>query len=185
MSLHEKQILLSKSLIEIRTLGPQFTTSDLVAKEYLSKSYPNSKSHISLHNSFEDARTSLKPGEYLLIPSAYRDARNFFFDKELILVDSFTDRSVTYYLAGADDSGSGTLYIHNATRALADDFILEASIEPTVVEVSSTSLAAQLAAEGKEMCIANDYSISKHRLKKFNDGFNFTMTWNLFADTSE
>lgn len=169
-------------MVVVRTLGPEGTSSDIVAQKYLSwGACVASCPKVRLHSTFEDARFCLINKELLLVPSAYMLAMNFFFDDELLLVSSFIDQSIVYYLASSNNPSKRTLYIHNATSPLVKRFANTIEFLPRVEEVTSTAIAAKLAKKNNSYCIANKVAIETNCLRILNEGFKLRMTWNLFA----
>ena len=175
-----EKILSPDEVLDVNTLGPVGTSSEAIAKKYLDESFFHDDGKVHLFDSFEDARQALTETSVLLVPSAYANIKNFFFDTDISLVDCFTDYSLTYYLYKYNEEESDVIYIHDATESLAIAFLEEQNLQLKIKKVKSTSLAAKIANDFRSYCICNKNAGELHKLTQINEGFRFKMTWNVF-----
>jgi len=166
----------------IKTLGPEGSSSYRAATSYIALNCVENTSLIILYETFTKALKALKYNELFLVPSAYNGIHNFFFDQHLYLKEYFIDRSSVYFMcSGSINPNKNILYIHPATRALVDDFLKEKDLHLEIIEVKSSSLAAIKCIEDNCYSISNQSAVEYYNLIKINDGYNFSMSWNIFT----
>ena len=122
-------------------------------------------------------------GERLLVPSAFDRVSEFFFNDKLQLEECFTDRSSIYFLcAGTDNPAQKFVYMHPVLNGLANRSMEGRNLLLEPLEVESTSQAAKKSIRDRCYTIANQNAADLYNLNKLNDGYQFSMAWNVFKN---
>jgi prephenate decarboxylase len=184
----------ARTTISIATLGPAGTSSEHVARAFLS-SVGTGESRCELFDSYEGAARTVESGEndLLLVANAYGDINRFYISQTLCLTTFFVHDTPPYGLARRRDGSplgvEAPLVVatHPAPAHLLPWLMKTSGLEgqPTVRLVSSTSEAARLVAEGcVDACVTNDCARSRHQLEFLSRTRQIQMLWSVFKKES-
>lgn len=171
----------------VHTLGPAGTSSEY-ASQYFNRwmnEHYNSFHKIQLYASYEEARNNIKDNNGLLIvANAYRQVNDFYMDMRLRLLATFLYDTPHYGLVCNKKLPERPLYVatHSAPVPLINELLPEELCIRKVIEMSSTSAAAQAVVSGEvDIALTTEIAARIHNLKFISQTRPIHMLWSVFA----
>ena len=172
---------------EIATLGPTGTSSELAAAS-LAERLRTVGVKTSLFDEYEAAADHVlaTTGAVLVVANAYHAINNFYISRVLEPIAAFFCDTPAYVIATADEARMSEtidelrIASHSAPSHLIGDVIPGRSIR--LIEVSSTSAAAKLAASGTvDACLTTATAAKLNGLSVLSTAFDsIPMLWSVF-----
>jgi len=191
MNYHFMDVDLSHAVnCPIHTLGPSGTSSEYASHffhRWMSDNYSNSHHEIYLNDSYELARNKIKDEKGLLIvANAYPKINNFYMDTRLKLLATFLHDTPLYGLVANKKLPDRPLYVasHPAPIPLIEELLPEGLLIEQVIEMPSTSAAAQAVVSGKvDVALTNEIAARIHKLEFISRIRPIYMLWSVFASS--
>ncbi|AUX93837.1 bacilysin biosynthesis protein BacA [Mixta gaviniae] len=172
----------------VHTLGPAGTSSEYASQffhHWMNTHYSASQHPIYLNDSYELARNNVKDAQGLLIvANAYPKINDFYMDTRLKLLATFLYDTPLYGLVAKTDLPARPLFIasHPAPVPLIAELLPPGLQVAKVVEMASTSAAAQAVAEGEvDMALTTEIAARLHGLHFISRTRPIHMLWSVFA----
>ncbi|MBY8911795.1 bacilysin biosynthesis protein BacA [Bacillus sp. YC2] len=177
-------------LITINTLGPEGTSSEYAAKNFISNFtlLQGVNSKLSLHDTFESCieKTLQSPLEYTIVPHAYDGIKHFYMRPDLQLLQIFRCDTPMYGLAVRPDFeytddmlDTAVIISHPSPINLIKYFTRKAV---TFDLVNSTSTAAKKVKDGlSDIALTNELARQKYGLRFVKTFKSIPMSWSLFG----
>ncbi|MFJ2796533.1 MULTISPECIES: prephenate dehydratase domain-containing protein [unclassified Streptomyces] len=175
----------------IATLGPSGTSSEVAAEVVWNSLDHDTKSarNIKLHRTYEDAAAVLLNSDvgYLVVANAYSGINEFYMDTRLTLAGTFVMDTPHYGIVripGRPVPDSPEIATHPAPRALVDQLLPTRFTEPSIVQVTSTSAAAQAVLDGvTDLALTTAPSAELHGLEFISRKRVIRMLWSVFISS--
>ncbi|ASF30517.1 MULTISPECIES: bacilysin biosynthesis protein BacA [Bacillus amyloliquefaciens group] len=177
-------------LITINTLGPEGTSSEYAAKNFITNFtlLQGVNSKLSLHDTFESCieKTLQSPLEYTIVPHAYDGIKHFYMRPDLQLLQIFRCDTPMYGLAVRPDFeytddmlDKAVIVSHPSPINLIKYFTRK---DVTFDLVNSTSVAAKRVKDGlSDIALTNELARQKYGLQFVKTFKSIPMSWSLFG----
>jgi len=174
--------------LPVYTLGPTGTSSEYASQffcRWMNERYEKSHHALQLNNTYELARDNLRrAGGLLIVANAYPQINDFYMDTSLKLLATFLFDTPLYGLVASKALPDRPLYIasHPAPVPLIQELLPEGLKVERIVEMPSTSAAAQAAACGEvDMALTTEIAARLHNLKFVSAVRPIHMLWSVFG----
>ena len=176
--------------LPIYTLGPSGTSSEYASnhfRSWMEDKYHSSNHSLTLKNTYELARDNLRNHQGLLIvANAYPKINDFYMDTSLKLLASFMFDTPLYGLVAKDMLPDRPLYVatHPAPIPLIQELLPAGLKIARIVEMSSTSAAAQAVVEGEvDIALTTEIAARQRNLHFISATRPIHMLWSVFASS--
>ena len=178
------------SHVDIASLGPTGTSSEVAVSHFISSFCKNKEAHYSLFPSYEHALDSLREGAHnlLIIANAYDKVDRFYMSTEITLLYSFIFSTPEYGVAKSPlhevpVARRARIATHHAPSSLIPWFLSGLNIdEYEILTVGSTSQAAICAQRGEaDLCVTNLPAASLYGLDIISRTRPIRMLWSVFG----
>ncbi|WP_052586861.1 bacilysin biosynthesis protein BacA [Bacillus velezensis] len=177
-------------LITINTLGPEGTSSEYAAKNFITNFtlLQGVNSKLSLHDTFESCieKTLQSPLEYTIVPHAYDGIKHFYMRPDLQLLQIFRCDTPMYGLAVrpgfeyTDDMLDKTVIVSHPSPINLIKYFTHKDV--TFDLVNSTSAAAKRVKDGlSDIALTNELARQKYGLHFVKTFKSIPMSWSLFG----
>jgi len=179
--------------LQISTLGPEGTSSEYAADYFMKLLQIDSKEHLYLKPSFEDAMQDVLnlTADVMIVANAYQNIDRFYMKPELKLMSSFMCNTPPYGLAckrrdvSIGQESKITIITHPAPVSLIPWFLNDATVEYETCFISSTSKAAEsVMIEHFKYCITNEIAAKMYNLTFISRTRPIHMLWSVFGISS-
>ncbi|MEC0952047.1 MULTISPECIES: bacilysin biosynthesis protein BacA [Bacillus] len=177
-------------LITINTLGPEGTSSEYAAKNFITNFtlLQGVNSKLSLHDTFESCieKTLQSPLEYTIVPHAYDGIKHFYMRPDLQLLQIFRCDTPMYGLAVrpgfkyTDDMLEQAVIVSHPSPINLIKYFTRKDV--TFDLVNSTSAAAKRVKDGlSDIALTNELARQKYGLHFVKTFKSIPMSWSLFG----
>ncbi|CUB24657.1 bacilysin biosynthesis protein BacA [Bacillus amyloliquefaciens] len=177
-------------LITINTLGPEGTSSEYAAKNFIANFtlLQGVNSKLSLHDTFESCieKTLQSPLEYTIVPHAYDGIKHFYMRPDLQLLQIFRCDTPMYGLAVrpgfeyTDDMLDKAVIVSHPSPINLIKYFTRKDV--TFDLVNSTSAAAKRVKDGlSDIALTNELARQKYGLHFVKTFKSIPMSWSLFG----
>lgn len=177
----------------VATLGPPGTSSEVAAGivwQSLEGDVSNVR-NIELHRTYEDAAEALlkQDVDYLVVANAYSGISEFYMDTRLALAGAFVMDTPNYGIAGLPGGSvpdRPVVATHPAPRALVDELLPVHFTDREILQVTSTSMAAQAVRDGvTDLALTTVPAAEAHGLEFISRKRVIRMLWSVFTLNGE
>lgn len=177
-------------LITINTLGPEGTSSEYAAKNFITNFtlLQGVNSKLSLYDTFESCieKTLQSPLEYTIVPHAYDGIKHFYMRPDLQLLQIFRCDTPMYGLAVrpgfeyTDDMLEQAVIVSHPSPINLIKYFTRKDV--TFDLVNSTSAAAKRVKDGlSDIALTNELARQKYGLHFVKTFKSIPMSWSLFG----
>jgi hypothetical protein len=176
--------------VNVATLGPAGTSSEIAAGHFISSFCPNKEAKYSLYNTYEQAFESVcaRKDNVLIVANAYQHIDKLYMSLEINLLYSFIYDTPLYGLAKSRQNEIPTtrpvrIGTHHAPAHLIPWFLFGLDImDYEIVPACSTSHAAIAARDGEiDICVTNMTSVERYGLHMISRTRPIRMLWSVFG----
>ncbi|MEV6731329.1 MULTISPECIES: hypothetical protein [unclassified Streptomyces] len=177
----------------IATLGPAGTSSEVAADvvwQSLDGDFPSTPG-IELHRTYEDAAEALLNHDvnYLVVANAYSGISEFYMDTRLALAGVFVMDTPNYgivRLPGRSIPARPVVATHPAPRPLVDELLPSSFTDREILQVTSTSAAAQAVQDGiTDLALTTVPAAEAHGLEFISRQRVIRMLWSVFMSSND
>ena len=177
----------------VATLGPAGTSSEVAAGivwQSLEGDVPSIR-NIALHRTYEDAAEAVlkQDVDYLVVANAYSGISEFYMDTRLSLAGVFVMDTPHYGIAqlpGESVPDRPVVATHPAPRPLVDELLPSHFTDREILQVTSTSTAAQSVRDGvTDLALTTVPVAEAHGLEFISRKRFIRMLWSVFTLNGE
>ncbi|MER5466268.1 hypothetical protein ABT010_37625 [Streptomyces sp. NPDC002668] len=170
-------------------MGPPGTSSEVAAGivwQSLEGDAPNAR-NIELHRTYEDAAEALlnRDVNYLVVANAYSRISEFYMNTRLALAGVFVMDTPNYGIVqvpGSSVPDRPVVATHPAPRPLVDELLPAHFTDREILQVTSTSMAAQVVRDGvTDLALTTVPAAEAHGLEFISRKRVIRMLWSVFT----